>query len=373
MFAMSHTPYPKILIVEDLRSLADGYAAALRSISSAIDVAGDGAAALAAVQIAMPDVIVLDVNLPDMTGIDVLRSLRTAGVRSEVIVMTGEGSMRLAIEAMRCGARDFLVKPFGVDRLRQSVAQALRDRAAAADETRPASARALDQFNPVDERRVNAFVGQSQCMRDVHRLLETAAPSNATVFITGESGTGKELCAEALHRMSKRKDGPFVVINCAAIPRDLLESEIFGHVKGAFTGAVSDRKGAALSAHGGTLFLDEVCEMDIALQAKLLRFLQDKQVRRLGEDAPRMTDVRIVCATNRDPHAEVAAGRFREDLLYRLLVVPVNLPPLRARGRDAVLIARDFLIRFAKEDGKSFRGFTPEAEDALAACHWRGM
>jgi two-component system repressor protein LuxO len=372
MFAMSHATDPKILIVEDLRSLADAYAAALRVISSEIKIACDGSGALAAVQLARPDVIVLDVNLPDMTGIDVLRNLRASGVKSEVIVMTGEGSMRLAIEAMRSGARDFLVKPFGVDRLRQSVTQAVESRAAAAEGTRSVPVHALAHAAGDDERRLSGFIGQSQCMRDVHRLLETAAPSNATVFITGESGTGKELCAEALHRMSKRRNGPFVVINCAAIPRDLLESEIFGHVKGAFTGAVADRKGAALTAHGGTLFLDEVCEMDVALQAKLLRFLQDRQVRRVGEDTPRATDVRIVCATNRDPHAEVAAGRFREDLLYRLLVVPVELPPLRARGHDAVLIARDFLKRFAKEDGKALRGFSPEAENALAAYHWPG-
>jgi two-component system, repressor protein LuxO len=192
------------------------------------------------------------------------------------------------------------------------------------------------------------------------------------VFVTGESGTGKEVCAEALHRMSNRSSGPFVVINCAAIPRDLLESEIFGHAKGAFTGAVTDRKGAALQANGGTLFLDEICEMDISLQSKLLRFLQDKQVRRLGEDAPRAADVRIVCATNRDPLTEVSAGRFREDLLYRLHVVPVELPPLRDREDDVLLIARHFLLRYAQEDGKSLSSFSHEAEMAMLAYHWPG-
>ena len=371
MFHMNARPSPKILIIEDLLSLAESFAACLRVISTSVEIVGDGESALAALHRFQPDVILLDVNLPDMSGIDLLRRMRQSGITSDVIVMTGEGSIRLAVEAMRSGARDFLVKPFGIEKLRQSVAHALeeRDRSVA---MKVSESRSVPAPRKPSDNGSLGFIGRSPCMQEVYRLLEAAAPSSATVFITGESGTGKEICAEALHRLSKRSAGPFVVINCAAIPRDLLESEIFGHVKGAFTGAVADRKGAALAASGGTLFLDEICEMDVGLQSKLLRFLQDRQVRRVGEDTPRAADVRIVCATNRDPHVEAAAGRFREDLLYRLYVVPVDLPPLKARVRDIILIARDFLDRFAREDGKALRVFSRDAEDALVAYSWPG-
>ena len=371
MFHMNARPSPKILIIEDLLSLAESFAACLRVISTSVEIVGDGESALAALHRFQPDVILLDVNLPDMSGIDLLRRMRQSGITSDVIVMTGEGSIRLAVEAMRSGARDFLVKPFGIERLRQSVAHALeeRDRSVA---MKVSESRSVPAPRKPSDNGSLGFIGRSPCMQEVYRLLEAAAPSSATVFITGESGTGKEICAEALHRLSKRSAGPFVVINCAAIPRDLLESEIFGHVKGAFTGAVADRKGAALAASGGTLFLDEICEMDVGLQSKLLRFLQDRQVRRVGEDTPRAADVRIVCATNRDPHVEAAAGRFREDLLYRLYVVPVDLPPLKARERDIILMARDFLDRFAREDGKALRVFSRDAEDALVAYSWPG-
>lgn len=357
-----------VLIVEDVSPLAESYAAYLRALGARIEIALCGSDALQAIEDGAPDVIVLDVNLPDMSGIDVLKRLREKGNAAQVIVITGEGSIRIAVEAMRNGARDFLVKPFTIDRLRQAVSLALSEASASAGE---APQEPGGEF-PGGAEGVPGFIGRSERMRSVYRLLKSAAPSSATVFLSGESGTGKEVCAHAFHRLSKRRDGPFVVINCAAIPRDLLESEIFGHVKGAFTGAVADRKGAALQANGGTLFLDEICEMDIGLQAKLLRFLQDRQVRRLGEDVPRPTDVRIVCATNRDPHAEAAAGRFREDLLYRLHVVPIEMPPLRERGDDVVLIAREVLTRFAREDGKQLTRFSPEAEAALLAYRWPG-
>jgi two-component system repressor protein LuxO len=216
------------------------------------------------------------------------------------------------------------------------------------------------------------LIGQSLAMQVVYRILRSAAPTNATVFITGESGVGKELCAEALHKLSKRRDGPFVAVNCAAIPKDLMESEVFGHVKGAFTGASNDRKGAALQADGGTLFLDEVAEMDLAVQTKLLRFLQEKTVQRVGEDTLRRADVRIVCATNRDPQAEVLAGRFREDLFYRLHVVPLELPPLRERDSDVLLLGRHFLEAFSREDGKAFKRFAPDAEAVILAYPWPG-
>jgi two-component system repressor protein LuxO len=355
---------PHILIVEDIPTLAESYAAYLRREDADVAIVETGAAALASLERKPANVVVLDVNLPDMSGLEVLQRIRANGMPCEAIVVTAEGSVNRAVEAMRFGAFDFIVKPFSADRLRVTVRNALERR------------RMADQIAIIQEEggaeRFAGFIGRSLPMEAVYRILRSAAPTNATVFVTGESGTGKELCADALHRLSKRRNGSLVVINCAAIPRDLLESEIFGHIKGAFTGATSDRKGAALQADGGTLFLDEVCEMDLSLQAKMLRFLQDKQVRRLGEDSPRPTDVRVVCATNRDPQTEVAAGRFREDLFYRLHVVPVELPPLRERDVDVLMIARAFLETFAKEDGRAFRGFTPEAEAVLMAYHWPG-
>jgi two-component system repressor protein LuxO len=209
-------------------------------------------------------------------------------------------------------------------------------------------------------------------MQAVYKLIESAAASSATVFVTGESGTGKEVCAESLHRLSKRRTGPFIAVNCAAIPHDLLESELFGHVKGAFTGATCDRKGAALQANGGTLFLDEIGDMAPAFQAKMLRFLQTGKVQRVGENGTHNVDVRIVCATNRNPKADVGAGRFREDLYYRLHVIPIELPPLRDREDDVLLLAHAFLGRYSSDDGKDFRGLPPGAEAALLRHGWPG-
>ena len=209
-------------------------------------------------------------------------------------------------------------------------------------------------------------------MQAVYRIIESAANSKASIFIKGESGTGKEVTAEAIHRQSKRRNKPFVALNCAAIPKDLMESEIFGHVKGAFTSAVSDRDGAASLADGGTLFLDEICEMDINLQAKLLRFIQTESFQKVGGSALQKVDIRFVCATNRDPAEEVEKGNFREDLYYRLHVIPVELPPLRDRDEDIVTLARGFLTDYAAEEGKPFRGFATDAEDALLSYEWPG-
>lgn len=357
-------PRGRVLIVEDVPSLAETYAAYLKTENCAVEVVGSGRLALAALGTAPPDVVVLDVNLPDMNGIDVLRDVRSRGLPTEVVVITGQASVRLAVESMREGALDFLTKPFTAERLRVTVRNALERR------------RLESQVAAIQEEtgrdRFCGFIGHSMAMQSVYRILQNAASSKATVFVTGESGTGKELCADALHKLSRRREKPFVAINCAAIPRDLLESEVFGHVKGAFTGATSDRQGAALQASGGTLFLDEICEMDLALQAKMLRFLQTGTVQRVGEDKPRPVDVRIVCATNRDPLAEVAAGRFREDLFYRLNVIPVDLPPLRERDDDVLRIARHFLQQYAAEDGKRFAAFAPAVEAALLAHGWPG-
>ena len=203
-------------------------------------------------------------------------------------------------------------------------------------------------------------------------MIESAAPSKATVFVTGESGTGKEVCAQAIHSQSPRRELSFVALNCAAIPKDLMESEIFGHVKGAFTGAVADRGGAAMKADGGTLFLDEICEMDLGLQSKLLRFIQTGTFQKVGSTALEKVDVRFICASNRDPLKEVEEGRFREDLYYRLHVIPIGLPPLKEREEDVILIARKFLHDFVREEGKQFESFAPETEAIFRAYRWPG-
>jgi len=355
---------PCVLIVEDVPSLAANYVAFLKREPLDVHVAHDGKTALAFLERNPVAVAIVDVGLPDMNGLEILKNIRAMGAPTAIIVITAEGSINLAIEAMRLGAFDFVVKPCSRERLSVTVQNALKHRRL---ENRLAEA-----IEETGEGAPGRFIGQSLAMQSVYRILRSAAPTNATIFITGESGVGKELCADALHLLSKRRDKPFVAVNCAAIPKDLMESEIFGHVKGAFTGASADRKGAALQADGGTLFLDEVAEMDIGLQSKLLRFLQEKTVQRVGEDQLRRSDVRIVCATNRDPLAEVSAGRFREDLFYRLHVVPMELPPLRDRDQDVLLIGRHFLKIFSLEDGKDFKGFAPEAEALLLSYPWPG-
>ena len=353
-----------VLIVEDVPALAASYSAFLSREPITIHTAQSGQEALAFLERHSVSVALVDVHLPDMNGLEILQHIRALGAPTDVIVITAEGSVKLAVEAMRDGAFDFIVKPCSKERLVVTVNNALKHRRL--------TERLEEVVEQTGEGPPGGFIGQSLAMQVVYRIVRSAAPTNATVFITGESGVGKELCADALHKLSKRKDGPFVAVNCAAIPKDLMESELFGHVKGAFTGASNDRKGAALQADGGTLFLDEVAEMDLALQTKLLRFLQEKTVQRVGEDVLRRADARIVCATNRDPQAEVLAGRFREDLFYRLHVVPVELPPLRERDRDVVLLGRHFLEAFSREDGKAFKGFSPDVEAVMLAYAWPG-
>ncbi len=357
-------PRARVLLVEDTASLAAVYSEYLAAAGYAAEHARNAEEALKLARAAPPDAVLLDLRLPDGDGLSVLRALRREEFDAAVIVMTAHGSVATAVEAMRAGASDFLVKPFAAERLAVTMANAL-ERVALKREVRDLTAgRPRAGFQ--------GFVGAAPAMQTVYRVLETAAQSKATVFITGESGTGKELAAEAVHRLSPRHAGPFIAINCAAIPKDLIESEVFGHVKGAFTGAVADRIGAAQAADGGTLFLDELCEMDLSLQGKLLRFIQSGTFQPVGSTTARRTDVRFVCATNRDPLEEVKAGRFREDLYYRLHVVPVRLPPLRERGEDVIAIADAMLARASAEEGKRFQGFAEDAKAALAAHRWPG-
>ncbi|MFO1209219.1 MAG: sigma-54 dependent transcriptional regulator [Amaricoccus sp.] len=353
----------RLLLVEDTASLSMLYQSVLARAGHPAICAFNLAEARAACARAMPQLVLLDLQLPDGDGLELLRDLRREAPETRVIVITANGSINRAVEAMRAGAFDFLVKPFDEGRLISAVHNALASAPAAAEETAASAG-----SGP----RLEGFIGGSAAMAEIYRMVRAIGRSTATVFITGESGTGKEVCARAIHAVSTRAAKPFVPLNCAAIPRDLLESEVFGHLKGAFTGALSDKPGAAAVADGGTLFLDEICEMDLSLQTKLLRFLQTSSIQPVGSARPIPVDVRIVCATNRDPAEEVRAGRFREDLYYRLYVVPIHMPALRARPEDVMEIAQASLIEFAAEEGKAFTGFDPEAAEILQSRSWPG-
>ena len=353
-----------ILLVEDSPSLAAVYETYLKADKYRVSSVDTGGKALALLEQQVPDLVLLDLRLPDMSGMEVLQRIHERGLGCSVVIITAHGSIDATVEAMRYGAVDFLAKPFDAARLRVTVGNVLEKRRLSNMVTHYQSTFERDHFH--------RFIGASLPMQAVFRIIESAAPSKATVFVTGESGTGKELCAEAIHQESTRRDQAFVPLNCAAIPRDLMESEVFGHVKGAFTGAAARRDGAATRADGGTLFLDEICEMDLDLQSKLLRFIQTGRFQRVGDSKEEQVDIRIVCATNREPLEEVKAGRFREDLYYRLNVIPLQLPPLRERGDDILLIAGEMLRRMASEEKKSFRGFSGAVADALKSHSWPG-
>jgi two-component system repressor protein LuxO len=352
---------PHVLLVEDTASLALAFATQLENDGIRVDTAHLGEEARSKLSQNTYALALLDLQLPDLDGLDLLREIRERGDETLVIVVTADASLDRVVTAMRVGAHDYLVKPIAPARLLVTVRNALE------------LVNLKEQIKrEAPRQRFKGFVGASKVMQAVYQVVENVAQSKATVFITGGSGTGKEVCAEAIHRCGPRRDGPLIAINCGAIPSELIESEIFGHVKGAFTGAVSNRDGAATLANGGTLFLDEICEMDISLQTKLLRFLQTSLIQRVGSQKTEQVDVRVICATNRDPAREVAEGRFREDLYYRLNVIPLHLPPLRERGEDVLLIAREFLHTFSAEENKSFKSFSPEATEALLEYSWPG-
>ncbi len=350
-----------LLMVEDTASVAVLYRSYLTPLNIDINIVSTGRDAIESLSHREPDLILLDLRLPDMTGMDVLSEVKQTNPDVPVIFMTAHGSIDTAVRAMRYGAQDFLIKPCEADRLRVTVNNAIRK----ASKIKGTADNSVGQS-------YQGFIGSSQTMQAVYRTIDSAASSKASIFITGESGTGKEVCAEAIHAASKRGDKPFIAINCAAIPKDLIESELFGHVKGAFTGAATDREGAAELADGGTLFLDELCEMDLDLQTKLLRFIQTGTFQKVGSSKMKSVDVRFVCATNRDPWKEVEEGRFREDLYYRLYVIPLHLPPLRERGDDVIEIAYSLLGYMAKEEGKEFIRLAPEVIEQFTHYEWPG-
>ena len=351
-----------ILIVEDSQSLTAIYRSYLLAENYEVTQASTRAEAAVLWRRLQPDFVLLDIKLPDGSGLSLLNERPEEAHPADVIVMTAHGSSNTANEAMQLGATDYLEKPFDADRLLTTLGNS-------AD--RRQLRHQVDQLAALQRSRFHGFVGSSPPMQTLYRIIESVARSQVPAFIKGESGTGKELAAEAIHLESGRQ-GLFHAINCAALAPELIESELFGHTKGAFTGAASDREGAVSYADGGTLFLDEICEMDLSLQKKLLRFLQTGEYRPIGSNRLETVDLRVICATNRDPMEEVRQGSFREDLFYRLHVVPVEMPALRDRGDDILRLAMHFLEAYSRQEGKSFKGFTLAAEKALKGWRWPG-
>lgn len=360
---MTDSDAPVLLIDDDpaMVALVQSY---LADEPFKLDVATCGQDALARLNEQTYQVILLDLGLPDMSGQSLLEHIHTRRIPGEVIVVTGDCAMSTVVTVMQAGARDFLAKPFARSRLLTTIKHCI--------EHQLLKTQLYNYKQRFERERFGGFIGSSSSMQQVYQIIESAAQSRATAFITGESGTGKEVCAEAIHNHSERRNKPFIALNCGAIPGELVESEIFGHVKGAFTGAHQERDGAARAAHQGTLFLDEICELELALQSKLLRFLQTGTLQKVGSDKLESVDVRIICATNRDPLKQVEDGQFREDLYYRLHVLPIQLPPLRERGNDVIEIARSLLAQYADEEGKQFRHFCEETEQRFAAYNWPG-
>jgi DNA-binding NtrC family response regulator len=355
----------RILIVEDKDSLRAMLRHALERQGHDVLEAHDGPAAVRALQQDQPSVVLSDLRLPDGDGFGVLRASKDIDAEVPVIVMTAYGSIEDAVRAMKEGAMDFLAKPVDPDHLLLLVHRALEQR-------RIATENLLMKEELAVRRGAPQIVGEDASLRKVFASLQRAAATDTTVLIEGESGTGKELFARSLHALSDRASMPFVAINCAAIPETLLETELFGYEKGAFTGAVTRKPGKFEMAHHGTLFLDEIGDLPLSLQAKILRALEEKRFERVGGTASVQVDVRLAAATNRGLRAQVAARRFREDLFFRLSVFPITVPPLRERKGDIVLLARYFIDRFCRDLKKKALVLSPDAEEHLRAYHWPG-
>jgi len=355
----------RILVVDDEANARLALAELLRDEGYDVETAADAFKALGKLDEFAPHLVLTDLKMPGMDGIELMHKI-TAGEREvAVVVMTAFGAIDTAVAAMRAGAIDYLTKPLNFDEL-LIVAERALERVNLRAEAAHLRARLAEK------RRPGNIIGDSPQMQRVFKIVEQVAPSRASVLITGESGTGKELVAEAIHQLSPRSGGPFIKLHCAALAESLLESELFGHEKGSFTGAVARRDGRFQLAHGGTLFLDEIGEISAAMQVKLLRFLQEHEFERVGGTQTIQVDVRIIAATNRNLAEEVAHGQFREDLYYRLNVVTIDMPPLRDRRTDIPLLAEFFLRRFAEENGKQINGFTDEALATLVAHAWPG-
>ncbi len=365
---MDRMKHAKILIADDEPAIANGLSAILGDEGYDIESVADGQKALDRLTADTFGVVLADLKMPKVDGLMLLKELQQRNVPSECIIITGQATVDSAVEAMRQGAYDYIEKPLNAEKLNRLKALIPK---------------ALDKFNVQQKNRELAtklenlthygeLTGQSEPMRYVYQMIDAVAPSTASVLILGESGTGKELVARAIHTKSERVKGPFMAINCAALPKDILENELFGHEKGAFTGSTNEKPGHFEMADGGTLFLDEVAEMPPDIQVKLLRALETRTVRRLGGKREIPVDIRIVAATNKDLQKAIADGELREDLYYRLAVVQIDLPPLRERAGDIKLLAEEFLARFAQQNGKKITGFDDAAWDWILSYHWPG-
>jgi len=358
----------KVLIADDDTSITSGLSAILGDEGYTVDVANDGQKALERLTSERYGVILADLKMPKLDGLSLLRDMQTKGIPTECIIITGAGTVETAVDAMRQGAYDYIEKPLTAEKLNRLKALIPK---------------AIDKFNVQQKNRelssrleglthYGELTGESDVMREVYSIIEAVAASTASVLILGESGTGKELVARAVHSKSERAKGPFFALNCAALPKEILENELFGHEKGAFTGSINEKPGAFEMASGGTIFLDEVAEMSPDIQVKLLRALETKQVRRLGGKKEITVDIRIVAATNKELQKAIADGDLREDLYYRLAVVQIDLPPLRDRAKDIQLLADEFLERFAGQNGKKSLTFDEKAWEWILSYNWPG-
>jgi len=355
----------RVLVADDERSIRELLAIVLKREGYEALLAENGRMAIAALQRGPVDLLVSDIKMPDMTGIEVLRTAKAIDASLPAIMMTAFASQETAIEALRLGACDYVIKPFDVDELKVKIREKLENRR-------------LRQENVLLKRALGSshqfhdMIGRSAPMIEVFHLIETIARTTSTVLVTGESGTGKELVARAIHFHSLRRDRPFVAVNCGALTETLLESELFGHLRGSFTGAEANKKGLIEAAERGTIFLDEIGEMSPMMQVKLLRVLQERKFRRVGGVDEIEADIRVIAATNRDLSQMVEEGRFREDLFYRINVIPVKLPALRERPEDIALLASHFLAKYTAQMGKSITNLSQEASELLQRYEWPG-
>ena len=364
---------PSVLLVDDEPDIIEILEMVLREEEMDVYTSRSGREALDVLRDRKVDVVVSDIRMPDLTGVELLRQAKQVSPETTFVMMTAFASTETAIEALQHGAFDYLTKPFKMEELKSIVLQALRRR-----DLKPATPPSHAELEARQSKRLfqalarTQIVGKSEKMLEVYRTIGTVAAGESTVLITGESGTGKELVARAIHEASLRKDGAFLSINCSAFPETLLESELFGYMKGAFTGAGANRKGLFEAARGGSIFLDEIGEMTPAMQVKLLRVLQERRLRPLGGNAEVPIDVRVIAATNKDLQSEIARGQFREDLFYRIAVITIDLPPLRERAEDIDLLAYHFLRQYAEKTGKRVFGIAREALRCLESYRWPG-
>ena len=369
--SLDQNSQPQMLFVDDEESILASLKRVTRKLEARCHFANSGKEGLQILRDHTIDVVVSDMKMPEMTGVEFLTEVASSYPETVRIVLTGFTDQEMVMAAINDGRIwGYMQKPWDNDQLIVTLEQALFTRNLMME--RMILQRALRGYEQFSKPHFEGFIGDSSPMQVVYHIIETAAPSNASIFITGSSGTGKEVAARAIHDRSKRADKPFVALNCAAIPSELLESEVFGHIKGAFSGAVSNRDGAATLADGGTLFLDELAEMDIALQSKLLRFIQTGSFQKVGSSKTEQVDIRFVCATNQHIQEAITEGRLREDLYYRLNVISLELPDLKDREWDALVLANHFLQQFAKSEDKMFVGFSEDAERLVRNYAWPG-